>query len=100
VTFLEQRTVSRKTQHDGRLEISPAVAAQLAAFGDSLRVSSGGRSAEARTQSMACTCAKGEGSGHLHHFIEADLLRELEPGSDVSLALDDARANLVRIERV
>ena len=99
MTFLEQRTVSRKTPSDGRLEISPAVAAQLEALGESFHLVSDGRDADARIRSMACSCAKGAGSGHLHHFIEADLLRELEPGRAVRIALDDARADLVRIER-
>ena len=75
------------------------MAARLEALGDSFHVASGGRTMDARTRSMACTFAKGAGSGHLHHFIEADVLRELEPGRDVRIALDDARADLVRIER-
>jgi hypothetical protein len=37
---------------------------------------------------MACTCAKGAGSNHEHHFIRADLLKALAPNANVTLLVD------------
>lgn len=98
--FLEQRTVSRKTPNDGMLEISESAAERLQAIGGYFHVESDGIEGSARVRSMSCTCSKGAGSGHLHYFLEAELLRLLAPGMDVRLALDDARPDLVRIDPV
>ena len=39
---------------------------------------------------MACTCAKGDGGQHQHVFLQSDLFRALEAGTDVELRLDEA----------
>jgi len=99
MTLLEQRTVSRKTPNDGMLEISAATARHLEPLGEYFQLASDGLEGSARLRSMSCTCAKGAGSAHEHHFIEAELLRLLQPGTDVRIALDEARFNLLRIDR-
>lgn len=96
--LLEQRTVSRKTPNDGMLEISAGAAERLEALGAYFHVASDGLEGAARVRSMSCTCAKGAGSGHLHYFIEAELFRLLEPNTDVRIALDDTRPDLVLID--
>lgn len=98
-TFIEQRTISRKTPDDAMLEISAEAALRLAALGAYFSVTTGKLEGSARLRSMSCTCEKGAGSAHEHQFIEAELLRLLEPGTEVRIALDDARPKLVRIER-
>jgi hypothetical protein len=98
VSLLERVVVSRKTPGDGRLMISAASAARLAALGD-VALERGGERGAARLHSMTCTCAKGEGHGpHVHHFVESPLLKALEPGTEVALELDD-RAATLRIQR-
>lgn len=103
MTFIEQRTISRKTPDDAMLEISAEAALRLAALGAYFTVISSvpidGLEGSARLRSMSCTCAKGAGSAHEHQFIEAELLRLVEPGTEVRIAIDDARPKLVRIER-
>jgi hypothetical protein len=95
---IEQRTVSRKTPKDGKLEISAATAARLEGLGAHFALESESRRGTASVQSMACTCDKGAGSGHLHYFVESQLLRTLEPGTDVRVEIDDQRPDVVRIE--
>ena len=87
--LLERRTVSRKTPGDGKLEISSATADAVAPLGDRLVVEWMGRDAPAEVIAMACTCAKGAGSGHEHLFLKSDLFRALEAGRDVDLRLDE-----------
>lgn len=99
--LIEQRTVSRKTPKDGKLEISAAAAAQLASLGDSFPLRTEGGEGRARLHAMSCTCEKATTSGpHLHHFVESDVLRALEPGTDVRVAIDDARPGSLFIEPV
>lgn len=98
--LIEQRVVSRKTPNDGKLEISPQAAARLEALGTPLRITSNGAEDAVRLHEMPCTCEKGAGSAHQHYFLESALLRELVPNTSVRVALDDARADLVRIEPV
>jgi hypothetical protein len=103
MTLLERVVVSRKTPGDGRLMISAASAARLAALGTVALERDGERGA-ARLHEMTCTCAKGgvkgEGHGeHVHHFVESPLLKALEPGKEVALELDD-RAATLRVARV
>jgi hypothetical protein len=89
--FIEQRTVSRKTPLDGKLEISAAAAAQLQVLGSSFALLIDGHNARARLVDLACTCSKGGSAGqHFHHFVESDALRSLEPGTDVRVEVDDA----------
>ena len=95
---IEQPTVSRKTPLDGRLEISASTVAQLAPLGQTFTVRTEHGSGEARLQSMTCTCAKSGVTGeHVHHFVESDVLRALEPGSRVRLELDGAHPGSLAI---
>jgi hypothetical protein len=99
--FIEQRTVSRKTPNDGKLEISASAAAQLASLGESFAVRTSSSEGRARLHAMSCTCEKAATSGqHHHHFVESDILRALEPGTDVRVAIDDARPGSLFIEPV
>ena len=95
--LLEERTVSRKTPLDGRLEISAAAAGRLAALGDEFALVSAGRAGRGRLRTMACTCAKGAGGSHVHHFVESSLLAQLTPGTAVRVELDEL-GPAVRIE--
>lgn len=96
--LIEQRTVSRKTPLDGRLEISESTVAQLARLGETFRVRTAHGDGEARLHAMSCTCAKSERTGqHVHHFVESDVLRALEPGARVRLELDSARPGSLAI---
>jgi hypothetical protein len=92
--LLEQREVSRKTQLDGKLEISPATANRLAAFGTALGVVAAGKRASARVEAMTCTCAKRSGEPHVHHFLESPILKSLTGGAHVRLELEQATATL------
>jgi hypothetical protein len=95
---IEQPTVSRKTPLDGRLEISESTAARLASFAEPFPVRTAHGSGEARLHAMTCTCARSERTGqHVHHFVESDVLRALEPGSRVRIELDDARPGSLAI---
>lgn len=91
--LLERRTVSRKTPRDGKLEISPGTEAALTPLGSSLTVAWQGREAPASVARMSCTCAKGTGQ-HQHVFLESELFRALDAGSEVDLALDEGSARL------
>ena len=95
--FLEQRPVSRKTPLDGMLEVSPAAAARLATLGDEVPLATAGREASGRVRSLACTCAKGAGGSHVHHFVESPALKALAPGTEVRVELDEERS-AVRVE--
>jgi hypothetical protein len=95
---IERPTVSRKTPLDGRLEISESTAAQLAPLGDTFAVRTARGSGDARLHAMKCTCARSQSTGqHVHHFVESDVLRALEPGSRVRIELDDARPGSLAI---
>lgn len=94
---LEHCTVSRKTPLDGKLEITPDTAAWLAALGPEFPLISGGQQGTARVSALECTCAKGAGARHVHHFLESPVLRTLAPGTVVGVAVDDARQH-VRVE--
>jgi hypothetical protein len=96
--LIEQRTVSRKTPMDGKLEISERAARQLASLSPTFSLRTEAGEGSARLHEMQCTCTKAESGGqHLHHFVESDLLRALEPGTDVRVELDDARPGLLSI---
>ena len=97
--LLDQRAVSRKTPLDGKHEISPEAAARLAGLGEEFALVTGGRAERGRLERMACTCAKGAGSGHVHHFVASPALRALAPGREVRVELD-AEAGAVRVEPV
>jgi hypothetical protein len=98
IVLIEQRTVSRKTPLDGKLEISARAAERLAALGATFPVRTPSDEGTARLHEMSCTCAKGTSGGqHLHHFVESDVLRTLEPGIDVRVEIDDTRPGSLSI---
>jgi len=90
VTFLARVVVSRKTPSDGKLEIPGAVRAHLARDTRELRVRVGAETASATLASMRCDCAKAAPGGHEHHFVVCNLLRDLTPGTEVTLDLEEA----------
>lgn len=87
-SILDVTTVSRKTARDGKLEITQAVSERLSHVGPSLEVVVGDSRATGTIESMACTCARADGAGHVHHFLVSEVLRTLEPEARVSLGLD------------
>jgi hypothetical protein len=96
--LIEQPTASRKTPLDGRLEISESTVAKLTPLGETFPVHTEHGSGEARLHTMSCTCAKSASTGqHVHHFVESDVLRALEPGARVRLELDDARPGSLEV---
>ena len=95
--LLDERTVSRKTPLDGRLEISEPAADRLAALGDEFALISVGRTGRGRLSRLACICAKASAGGHVHHFLESPILMSLKPGAGVRVELDE-RASEVRVE--
>ena len=98
MVLIEERTVSRKTPLDGKLEISAHAAEQLARLGASFPLRTEGGEGSARLHAMTCTCTKAASTGqHLHYFVESDILRALEPGTDVRVELDDARPGSLSI---
>jgi hypothetical protein len=89
--LIEHRTVSRKTPLDGRLEISESAVAHLQPLGEKFHVRTAHGEGSARLHARTCMCAKSGSAGqHMHHFVESDLLRALEPGERVRLELDAA----------
>jgi hypothetical protein len=96
--LVDERTVSRKTPLDGRLEISVEAAERVAVLGDDFALVSVGRHGRGQLRSLACTCAKAGGDGpHIHHFVESPLLAALVPGVAVRVELDEPAAT-VRVE--
>jgi hypothetical protein len=94
--LVEQCTVSRKTPLDGKLEITSGAAQRLAHLGDRIPLADTEGADTAELSSLECTCEKGAGSRHVHHFIQSAALRMLIPGSVVRLELDEG-AGQVRI---
>lgn len=92
-----QTIVSRKTSLDGRLEIPETMAERLAATGAPLRLSVLGNEAPVQLEEMMCTCAKGAGGNHRHHFLVAEKLKGLSGGANINLAVD-VDEGLIRIE--
>jgi hypothetical protein len=83
-----QVVVSRKTPLDGRLEIPESLAHRLITSDAPLVVSIPGAQEEVRVEEMPCTCAKGAGGNHVHHFLAAEALKSLPVGANVNLAVD------------
>jgi hypothetical protein len=97
--LLETRVVSRKTPLDGRLEVSRETLATLAALGAELPLVSMGRASRATLETMPCTCARGAGAAHEHHFVVSPAFASLEAGSTVRVQLtDDATLHVDRAE--
>ena len=92
--LIEQRTVSRKTPGDGKLEVTKVAAATLESLGPAFRVLVDDRPGDARLGTMPCTC-RGDDMPHVHYFVESDLFRSLQAGSTVDLVLDAAGGRLL-----
>ena len=95
-SYVEQRTVSRKTPKDGKLEISADAAGRLPAT-TRIGLTVDGRRGEAALVSLACTC-RGD-AGHVHHFLEAELFRTLVPDQKVIVRIssDGASADVEQL---
>jgi hypothetical protein len=89
--------VSRKTPLDGRLEIPEELAYRLSSADTPLAISLHGEESLAHVEQMACTCAKGAGTNHVHRFLSSDILKSLPAGANVDLAVD-VDQGLIRIE--
>jgi hypothetical protein len=85
-TYLETRTVSRKTPRDGRLEITTTAAKKLEGCGP-LTARVAGDTAEAILDTYPCQC-RGPEHRHVHFFLKSDLFKALVPESRVRLELD------------
>ncbi len=94
--LLERRTVSRKTAGDGKLEIAKPTAARLEALGTAITIEIAGDVTAATLGSMACTC-RGADKPHVHHFLEAERLKQLPANSAVEIDLD-VTTHRVRIQ--
>ena len=95
--FLERRTVSRKTPHDGRLEITKDVAQHLEHLGPTFVVEVDGETVRGVLGTFACTC-RGESNPHVHYFLESERLKRLQPGAEIDLELDES-SNRVTLKR-
>lgn len=93
--LLEQRTVSRKTPGDGRLEITKRAAARLGEVGASFAIDFKGKRSNGSLVSIPCTC-RGAENPHEHYFIEDAAFRDLKPGTLVDLELE-SDGRLVRL---
>ena len=82
---------------DGRLEIPESLAHRLSSSDARLVVSLPGAEADARIEEMPCTCAKGAGGNHVHHFLSGEALKTLPAGANVNLVVDVDEGS-VRIE--
>jgi hypothetical protein len=87
--LLEIRSVGRKTPGDGKLEISEETARRLGVLGDAIPVRVGSQNGRAMLSSMRCSCGKGTGPDHRHHFLEAELFRTLRAEQTVAIELID-----------
>jgi hypothetical protein len=92
--LLETRAVSAKTPRDGKLEVAPETAERLALFGRDFPLETPAASGRARLGTMACTCAKGKGATHIHHFVESVLLMALVPGTLVRIEIEESGPRL------
>jgi hypothetical protein len=92
--FLERRTVSRKTPGDGRLEITKIVAQRLEHLGPTFIIDAGGDHVRGAIGTFACTC-RGESNPHVHYFLESERLKQLSPGSEVDVELDEASNRVI-----
>ena len=90
---IEQRTISRKTAGDGKVEITKVASARLQALGSAFPVIVNDAAGSATLGEMPCTC-RGKDAPHVHYFVESDLFRALAPGSEVELLVDDGAKQL------
>jgi hypothetical protein len=92
--FLERRTVSRKTPGDGRLEITKSAAQRLESLGPTLVIDSDGNRVRGTIGTFACTC-RGESNPHVHYFLEAERLKQLSPGNEIDIELDETSNRVI-----
>jgi hypothetical protein len=92
--FLERRTVSRKTPGDGRLEITKSVAQRLESLGPTLVIDSDGNRVRGTIGTFACTC-RGESNPHVHYFLETERLKQLSPGNEIDIELDETSNRVI-----
>jgi hypothetical protein len=90
---IEQRTISRKTPGDGKVEITKVAKRRLEALGATFPVAVNDVGGNATIGEMPCTC-RGKETPHVHYFIESDLFRSLVPGTTVELLVDDTAKRL------
>ncbi|HKG90401.1 MAG TPA: hypothetical protein VKA84_00840 [Gemmatimonadaceae bacterium] len=84
--LLYRTRVSPKTPRDGKLEVSPRAAEQLAAMPAPLAIVVNGERGTASVTTMECTCRKGEGGDrHVHSFLQSELLKRLPVESEVTV---------------
>jgi hypothetical protein len=88
---LEQRTVSRKTPLDGKLEITKPVAERLERIAGGLSVQVDRDAQSGSLGTYECTC-RGPEHRHVHFFLQSDALKALVPEARVSLDLDEEAA--------
>src|SRR5215207_1600250 len=81
-------SASRKTPLDGRLEIPASLAYRLQSTEMPLVLAISGNESSVNVETMACTCAKGAGNNHEHHFLRAESLKALAPNANVILLVD------------
>lgn len=94
--ILERCQVSRKTPRDGKLEISRESAERLerhAATESPPPLHVGDTSGPWSITTMQCSCG-GSGSGHLHYFLQSELLKALQPEQRVAI---DAVGGMIRV---
>ena len=91
---IEQRTISRKTPGDGKVEITKVAAGRLESLGSTFAVRVNDTDGRAKLGEMPCTC-RGTDAPHVHYFVESELFRTLVPGSKVELLADDAAHRLL-----
>jgi hypothetical protein len=88
---LEQRTVSRKTPVDGKLEITKPIADRLERLAGGLSVQVDHETGSGSLGTYECTC-RGPENRHVHFFLQSDALKTLVPDARVSLDLDEEAA--------
>src|SRR3712207_382567 len=86
--FLEKRMVSRKTPHDGKLEISERAAASIPASALELDLLVNGVAGRGSVTTMRCTC-RGSGDEHIHYFLQSELLKALRADTEVLVNVPD-----------
>jgi hypothetical protein len=97
--LLYRTRVSPKTPRDGKLELSPRAAEQLAALPAPLEIVVNGERGTGAVTTLACSCRKSEGSGgqHVHHFLQSELLKTLPVESEVTVERPDAGGGPVAV---
>ena len=87
-SHLEDRTVSRKTPGDGKVEITKTTGLRLAQLGDpTIEIETPAGSGIAMLATQACTC-RGPENPHEHWFLTSPLFCSLEPGTSIRISLE------------